>query len=100
MVTYILIGGVIFNAVERPNELRAIADAKEARNDSINSFAEMLANMTNLTEQDALNLTNRLLDLGRALVEAEESLAVEDSPIWDYASSVFFASTVVTTIGV
>lgn len=99
MLSYILIGGGIFNAVERPNELRTIESAQTARNAAINAFAGMLANLTNLTEQEALNVTDMLLELGTVLAEAEESIAVHDAPIWDFASSVFFASTVVTTIG-
>lgn len=96
---FTLIGGVLFNAVERPNELRTIQESRVARNNAISDFTALLMNSTNLTEEVAVNLTVRFLELGQQAAIAAQSLTFEDNPIWDYSSAVFFASTVITTIG-
>lgn len=99
VLLYTLIGGAVFVAVERPNELQAIQEAREATNQSLAAFVEMLTNSTNLTVEEAQNLTVQFLELGRVAAEATESLAFEQNPIWDFSSALFFASTVITTIG-
>ena len=99
VIAYLLIGGAIFNAVERSNELRMIEDARQEMNDSINGFVQLLTNSTNLTEEEAVNLTEQFLQLGAAAATVQSNLDAETNPIWDYSSAVFFASTVITTIG-
>lgn len=96
---YLLVGGAIFNAVERPNELRRIQESAENQRNAIAEFTELLLNSTNLTQEEAENVTTRFLELGVVAAEAVENLRFEANPIWDYSSAVFFASTVVTTIG-
>lgn len=96
---YTLIGGAIFNAVERPNELLNIQESLVARNNAINEFVDFLTNSTNLTTEEAVNVTGMFLKLGAVAAQADATLAVEDNPIWDFASAVFFCSTVITTIG-
>lgn len=96
---YTLIGGAIFNAVERPNELLNIQESLVARNNAINEFVDFLTNSTNLTTEEAVNVTGLFLKLGAVAAQADATLAVEDNPIWDFASAVFFCSTVITTIG-
>ena len=96
---YVLIGALLFTAIERPNEIRNIEESQIARNNSINNFIEFLTNSTNLTEEQATNFTERFLELGRLAAEAERNLSVAENPIWDYASALFFVSTVITTIG-
>lgn len=93
---YILIGGAIFNAVERPNELRVIEEIELARTDAVSTLVQLLVNFTNITEAEALNLTTSIVALGKT---ASSTLLSEQNPIWDYSSAVFFVSTVVTTIG-
>ena len=93
---YLLLGGAIFNAVERPNELREIEEVQKTRIESVNSLVQLLQNHTNLTEAEVKNLTTSIIALGEA---ASKTLLAEQSPIWDFSSAIFFVSTVVTTIG-
>lgn len=99
VVIYSLIGALIFNAVERPNELRQLEESRQASENAITQFVYMLTNTTNLTEEEARNTTTLFLEVGRAAAEAEANLTRANNPIWDYSSSVFFVSTVITTIG-
>lgn len=99
VMVYLLIGGRLFNAVERPNELQMLEDARQEMNNSINEFIQLLTNSTNLTEEEAVNMTAQFLLLGEAAANAQSNLAAETNPIWDYSSAIFFASTVITTIG-
>lgn len=96
VMTYILIGGAIFLALELPAETKrneAITAANETYIRSFNNIVDQLVNFTNLTEEEA-----------RALVRivAESAInASNNQPTsnWEYGSAIFFATTVVTTIG-
>ena len=91
---YLMIGGLIFNATERPNELQTIEDAQNARNQAFVDIVQMLVNSTNLNKEQALNLTTTLIVLAERAGET-----IPSNSIWDFSSAVFFATTVITTIG-
>ena len=103
---YLLVGGFFFNLIERPNEIREIQQAQEEREaaavlftEQVDNFTEMIVNLTNLTEEQARSLTDTIVQGAIFVANTSQLLPAETNPIWDYASAVFFASTVVTTIG-
>lgn len=96
---YVLLGGILFSAAERPSELRRIEESEVVREQAISDLFNMLLNSTNVTEEEARNLTVALLALGRTAAEAARNLSFDANPIWDFSSAIFFSSTVITTIG-
>ena len=93
---YILIGGAIFSAVERPNEAsqnQAMVEANETYYRQLGLLVEIIANNTNFTTEQASALVE---GVGKAAVNVS-SFTVADN--WLYGSAVFFVTTVVTTIG-
>ncbi len=104
-VFYLLLGGLCFYAVEGPAEQDEMNRMKAERiaaatalNEELKLFTEFIVNATNLTEGEAMNLTNTLVAVAKRFADAGVNETVAD-PVWEYASAVFFASTVVTTIG-
>ena len=96
LLLYLLLGAVVFFAVERPNELRIAEEIKKAREEGIARVTQEVMKSLNLTEEEALNTTNFLISLGKDLAEA---VPTEHTLIWDYFNTLFFVSTVVSTIG-
>ncbi|KAM3859871.1 potassium channel subfamily K member 1-like [Diretmus argenteus] len=88
-VLYLLVGAGIFSAVELPYEHRLRQELKTAREDFLNE---------NACVSDA-----RLEELlARALEASNYGVSVLDNgtePNWDFVSSLFFTSTVLTTTG-
>lgn len=99
LMVYLSIGGAIFSALERPNELQNIEDSKLALNRTRIELMEFVCNRTNLTGREAMEFTQQVLQFGRILAEATGNLTLEENPLWDWSSAVFFAVTVLTTIG-
>lgn len=46
---YLVFGGIIFSAVEGPNEQRQIQMVQQARQDAFDNVTEIIMNMSNLT---------------------------------------------------
>lgn len=92
-------GGGIFNALEGPSEMQRIEDSRMAYNETMTEFVDLITSRTNLTDMEAVELTERLVALGQRVAEANATIALEDTPIWDWSSAVFFCVTVITTIG-
>ena len=107
ILVYLMIGGAIFTAAERPSELRSIEEAQMKRMDARDALDELrldiiytITNNTNLTTDQAENFADDLVSAAKNLSDALEQVPAEtNGPIWDFASAVFFASTVITTIG-
>lgn len=106
ILAYLLVGGVCFYALESPNEQQNIAEVNRQRmlariafERQYNQTVDFLTNSTNLTNAQAEDLLDTMFNLTASFVEASQTIPAEINPIWDYAASVFFASTVITTIG-
>ena len=100
VLVYVLVGGAFFLLAERPNEVREIEQAQAARARAQDLLVELVMNLSNgsfgeLNATEAEAVVNDLVELADALA----LLPAETSPIWEYGPSVFFATTVVTTIG-
>ena len=106
VIVYLGFGGLIFVLAESPNEQRMIREAQmerqmaqQALNQSRDTFVERIVNVSNLTYEEAGNLTDSIVALATRLANATQRLPAETNPIWEYGPAVFFASTVITTIG-
>ncbi len=97
VVTYLLVGGAIFFAAERPNEEDEIDEARREREAALDYLQERLINLSNgsLSDEAAASLVDDLAVYFDRLGE----IPAESSPQWEYGPAVFFASTVITTIG-
>lgn len=105
MSVYLLLGGLCFYALEGPAEQAEMErmaaeriNSVAALNEQLNNFTQFLVSAANLTEAEATNLTNTLVAVAQRVANADVNETVAD-PVWEYASAIFFASTVVTTIG-
>ena len=96
ILLYILLGGILFNLLERPRELQDIEDTQNARKQAFDDFVQFLVNSTNVTQEIAVNLTATLVEVARYVIK---TVPAELDPIWDYPSAVFFCSNIVTSIG-
>ena len=106
VIVYLGFGGLFFVLAESPNEQRMIREAQterqmaqQALNQSRDTFVERIVNVSNLTYGEAENLTDSIVALATRLAIASQQLPAETNPIWEYGPAVFFASTVITTIG-
>ena len=96
VLVYLFIGAAIFSALERPNETRnnqAEIDANKTYFNLLGTVVDLLVNNSNYTRENATELV-------RAIAEpAIGASDVNPSNNWEYGSSIFFAITVITTIG-
>lgn len=94
---YLLVGGALFMAAERPNEQDEIDEARRNREVALNFLQATFVNLSNgtLTEEEAITLVNDLV----VFFDNLEEDPAESNPQWEYAPAVFFATTVITTIG-
>ena len=106
-VAYLLLGGVIFSLAERPNERDAVAkveaEREELREAVDKAREEVLTSLTarngSLSFEEAEEMIGRVANLSAELALALQELPGETSPLWTFAPSVFFSSTIITTIG-
>ena len=93
MWVYLLVGGLVFWLVEHPNEEKELENAIEERN----KFTADLANDLNQTYEE----TEELVDFISSLCDQDVFIGeLHTIPRkWEYGPSVFFAMTVITTIG-
>ena len=99
LIVFLVIGASIFSSIERPNELQRIEDSRTTMNETLTALVNLLTNQTNLTQEEAMNLTDQLVMFGSRIAEATENFDLEVNPIWTWGSALFFCITVVTTIG-
>ena len=95
---YLALGATVFYAIERPEEEDRIEAAESDVTSSFESIVSLLTTNTNATDELARNLTDEILTFSGTYIEANDILD-PDNPNWEWTSSLFFASTVITTIG-
>ena len=88
-ILYLIIGAGIFSAIELPYEQELRRELKEARR-------EFLSNNTCVSEARLEELLARALEASNYGVSV---LGNESDRNWDFVSSLFFTSTVLTTTG-
>lgn len=88
-IVYLLIGAWIFSAIELPYE-------QELRRELITAREEFLSNNTCVSEARLEELLARALEASNYGVSV---LRNDKSQNWDFVSSLFFSSTVLTTTG-
>ena len=96
VLVYLFIGGAIFSALERPNEIRnnqAEIDANKTYFNLLETVVDLLVNNSNYTRENATKVIRAIAD---AAIGASD---VSPSNNWEYGPSIFFAITVITTIG-
>lgn len=111
LLGYSCIGAVIFQALERPNELRMqenttlikndlLTNVTYTRNELLNFFSQSISrkkrrNFTILFEEMLIKYQE---ELEKSMVYTIEA-GGDDPPMWDYWGALFFCATVYTTIG-
>ncbi|PAV66699.1 hypothetical protein WR25_23875 [Diploscapter pachys] len=115
LIAYLLIGATIFHAIERPNELIQRESELRIIFGLRDDFQEHIWNITQDTENkiskealDAINeeyfrqLVKQIFNSFRNQYINERHLlntTKGDEYVWTYPNSIFFATTVITTIG-
>lgn len=94
-VAYLVLGALLVAWLERPHEARLRAELEDLR--------EQLLRRSPCVAAPALDaFVERVLAagrLGRAALANASGPANASDPAWDFASALFFASTLVTTVG-
>ncbi|MFH4975503.1 hypothetical protein AB6A40_002212 [Gnathostoma spinigerum] len=114
LIVYLLIGATVFHYLEAPNELQTRDEELRKLFGIRDDFHE---SVWNLTIADGLKNREALVGLGQAYFESLVSHVFDayrnqfinerhllnrtkgDEMLWTYANSIFFATTVITTIG-
>lgn len=90
-IIYLLIGAAIFSAIEYKNEQNLINDLKQKR-------AQFLSkNQACINDTELEAFITRIIEANSRGISAISNLTVE--PNWSFGQAVFFAGTVLTTIG-
>ena len=99
-------GAIVFMLAEGENEKKKIelarAEEKEARwefNRTTRAFVESIVNLSNLSYDEVANMTAGVVAVTSRLTEAERLMPTNRNPIWEFGPAIFFATTVMTTIG-
>ena len=90
LVTYILVGAMIFSAVERETEFKE----RTKYNDFYANFVE-----TYITNGSALNESSLKKLLEEYSYANTKGITDDHRPRWDFPGAFYFVSTVVSTIG-
>ncbi|MBN3282230.1 KCNK6 protein, partial [Polyodon spathula] len=88
-LTYLFVGALIFSSIERPEEIRLKDELRLLKNNFLNHSC---VNSTSLEK-----FLEHVLSANKYGVSVLKNASVSTN--WDFASSVFFASTLITTVG-
>ncbi|XP_051845073.1 potassium channel subfamily K member 6 [Antechinus flavipes] len=87
---YLLLGALLVSAIERPHESRLRAELRALK-------GELLERSPCLDDTTLESFLARVLEAGRHGVSALRNASAPSS--WDFASALFFASTLISTVG-
>ena len=96
---YLLLGGAVFYALEHSNEVRENTETQQALEEGTRNLSLYLQMSLNISRAEAANVTVGLLAIAYELSPFIEAAQTANVTLWDYGPAVFFAVTVVTTIG-
>lgn len=88
-ITYLILGALIFSAIERPVE--------ETLKSDLNSLKAEFLNLSCINATALESFLDRVLKANKYGVSVLENASLRTN--WDLASSLFFANTMVTTVG-
>uniref|UniRef100_A0A672R9W1 Potassium channel, subfamily K, member 6 n=1 Tax=Sinocyclocheilus grahami TaxID=75366 RepID=A0A672R9W1_SINGR len=88
-ITYLLLGALVFSAIERPVE--------ETLKSDLNSLKAELLNLSCINATALETFLEKVLQANKYGVSVLENATARTN--WDLASSLFFANTMVTTVG-
>ncbi|XP_028652352.1 potassium channel subfamily K member 6 [Erpetoichthys calabaricus] len=86
---YLLLGALIFSAIEKPEEIRLKVELRALKAQFLNQSCISSASLESFLEQ--------VLEANKYGVSILKNATVNTN--WDFASSLFFAGTLVTTVG-
>ncbi|XP_969244.1 potassium channel subfamily K member 6 isoform X2 [Tribolium castaneum] len=89
-VIFLVLGATIFSSIESPEELEKVQHLRKLR-------ADFLKNNPTVTDQALEDLITEVVKASNRGVSASRNASGE--PNWSFGQSLFFSSTVVTTIG-
>ncbi|XP_063908949.1 potassium channel subfamily K member 1-like isoform X2 [Zophobas morio] len=89
-IIFLVLGATVFSAIESPEELQKVQDLRKLR-------ADFLKNHPSVTDQALEELISEIVKASNRGVSAARNASGE--PNWSFGQSLFFSSTVVTTIG-
>ncbi|XP_043847448.1 potassium channel subfamily K member 6 [Dromiciops gliroides] len=87
---YLMLGALVVSAIERPHESRLRAELRALK-------GELLERSPCLDDPTLERFLGRVLEAGRHGVSALHNATAPSS--WDFASALFFASTLISTVG-
>jgi len=94
-VLFLVIGASIFSAIEGPLEVRRIKDLRARRAEFLNTYSKSFS--CGMTDDDLESFISDIVTAASQGVRATRNVTYE--PNWSFGQSLFFSSTVITTIG-
>lgn len=88
-ITYLILGALVFSAIERPVE--------ETLKSDLNTLKAEFLNLSCINASALESFLDRVLKANKYGVSVLENASLRTN--WDLASSLFFANTMVTTVG-
>lgn len=106
LVVYSIIGGAIFNAIERPQEIEDLNNTYEVLQQKIANFTADIVFKVQNQSANATELQNITRSFYKAMLDLEGRLEwstfdkIDDGRLqWDFLSGIFYATCIYTTIG-
>lgn len=101
LLCYSFLGAAIFKKIERVHEKQMLANLKKMRDKIITEALTLSCSNASMMNESRENLTNMIFRHEKEVVEAYKHgiRTGPDTILWDYWGSLFFCTTVFTTIG-
>ena len=100
LILYTVIGGAIFQAIEGPHESEQRSDLQRARDDVIAAAWQLAHNSSDIEDfREHLSQVLDAYDVTNKHAFEHGVTAGDDLRIWDFWGSIFFSTTVYSTVG-